>query len=395
MSGNTETFDVVIVGGGIVGAATAYYLSAREGMKVALLERAGEVGAETTKAAAGILNPFYTEDRPSPFFDFCMEAHALYHTLVPELRSLSGIDPQYLEWGVLGLLLDADDEKAAVAKLHWQRARGLFIEKLTPEEALLKEPAITPYIRGALYFQKDFHIHNGLLVEALAEGARRRGVDVRLGVTVTGFLREGRRITGVETDRGRIATGTVVLAAGAWSAPLGGMLGLEIPVEPARGQMIVLGAREPFTGVVVYAKQQYVVPRLDGEVIVGSTLEFEGFDKRATVEGVHWVMESAIRMVPGLRHLEFRGVRAGLRPYSADTMPILGAVPEVPGLVLATGHSRKGILLGPLSGKLIAELIADGKTSLPIDDYSPLRFPGVSSHIRSTGRSGDALPVIR
>ena len=151
-------------------------------------------------------------------------------------------------------------------------------------------------------------------------------------------------------------------------------MGLEIPVEPARGQILVLAAGSAFTRVVVYARQQYIVPRADGEVIVGSTLEFEGFDKRTTVEGIRWVMESAMRMVPSIRNIEFRGVRAGLRPYSADGFPILGTIPDVPGLVVATGHSRKGILLGPISGKLIAELIVDGKTSLPIDDFSPLRF---------------------
>lgn len=374
MASRAESFDVAIVGAGIVGCAVAYYLSAREGMKVVLLDRAGEVGAEATKAAAGILNPFYTEERPSAFFDFCVEAHALYRTLVPELTDVSGIDPQYLEWGVLGLLLDADDEKAAAAKLHWQRARGLLVERLTPEETLRKEPAVTPDIRGSLYFAKDFHIHNGLLVDALAEGARRRGAEVRLGTPVTGFLRNAERVTGVETEGGRISAGTVVLAAGAWSGILGKLMGLEIPVEPARGQIVVLAAGSAFTRVVVYARQQYIVPRVGGEVIVGSTLEFEGFDKRTTVEGVRWIMESAMRMVPSIRNIEFRGVRSGLRPYSADGFPVLGTFPDIPGLVVATGHSRKGILLGPISGKLIAELIVDGKTSLPIDDFSPLRF---------------------
>ncbi|MFQ5458045.1 MAG: NAD(P)/FAD-dependent oxidoreductase, partial [Myxococcota bacterium] len=301
MTPKTERFDVAIVGGGIIGCAAAYYLAAREGMRVVLLERAAEIGAESTKAAAGILNPFYTEDRPSPFFDFCLEAHALYHTLVPELRDLTGIDPQYLEWGVLGLLLDADDEKAAAGKLHWQQARGLSVERLTPEEALRREPAATPDLRGALYFPRDFHIHNGLLVEALAEGARRRGADIRLGAAVTGFLRDGARVTGLETAGGRILAGTVVLAAGAWSGNLARQIGASVPVEPARGQIVVMAAREAFTRTVVYAKQQYVVPRVDGEVIVGSTLEFEGFDKRTTVEGVHWIMESAMRMVPALR----------------------------------------------------------------------------------------------
>jgi glycine/D-amino acid oxidase-like deaminating enzyme len=152
------------------------------------------------------------------------------------------------------------------------------------------------------------------------------------------------------------------------------MIGREIPVEPARGQMVVLRARGAIARHVIYAKQQYVVPRPDGEVIVGSTLEFEGFDKRTTVEGIRWVLQRALEMGPGLAELTFEGVRAGLRPYSADSFPILGEFPDVPGLVIATGHSRKGILLGPISGKLVAELILDGKTSLPIEPFSPLRF---------------------
>ncbi len=374
MSPARETFDVAIVGGGIIGCATAYYLSARAGARVVLLERAGEVGAESSKAAAGILNPFYTESKPGGFFNVCVQAHALFRSLAAELEETSGIDPQYLEWGLLGLLFDADDEKTATEKLHWHRSLGLPIERLTPEEAWRREPAVSREIRGALFFPKDFHIHNGLLVEALAEGARRRGVDVRLGVPVTGFLRDGERVVGVETDQGSIAAGTTVLAAGAWSAALGRLVGKTIPVEPARGQIAVLRARGLFTRVIVYAKQQYVVPRVDGEVIVGSTLEFEGFDKRTTVEGIRWILERGIEMVPGLRDLTLEGVRAGLRPYSADSFPILGALPDVPGLLLATGHSRKGILLGPLSGKLLAELILDGKTSLSIEPFSPTRF---------------------
>jgi glycine oxidase len=363
MAGKDERFDVVIVGGGIVGCAAAYHLAARGGVRVALLERGGEVGGESTRAAAGILNPFYAASEPSPFFDFCVEAHALYHTLVPELRDLTGIDPRFLEWGVLGLLLDADDEKAAAEKM-----------RLTPEEALRREPAVTREIRGALYFPQDFHIDSGLLVEALAEAARRRGTDVRLGAAVTGLLREGERVTGVETETGRIAAGSVVLAAGAWCAPLGRLIGREIKVEPARGQIVVMGARETFTRTVVYAKEQYVVPRPDGEVIVGSTLEFEGFDKRATAEGIRWVLDRAIEMVPGLRDLTFKSVLSGLRPYSPDTLPILGSFEDVPGLIIATGHSRKGILLGPFSGKVVADLILDGKTAVPLEPYSPQRF---------------------
>ena len=373
MSGN-ESFDVAIVGGGIIGCATAYYLSRRGGVRVVVLERGPEIGAEATKAAAGILNPYYTESKPGGFFDTCVEAHAMFRPLSEELREASGIDPMYLEWGLVGLHFDADDEKAAAEKLHWHRALGLPIERWSAEEVWRREPGVSRAIRGALFFPKDFHIHNGLLVEALAEAARRQGVDVRLGAPVTSFLREGDRVTGVETEQGGIVAGTVVLAAGAWSPALGRLVGREIPVEPARGQIAVLRARGAVTRHVIYAKQQYIVPRTDGEVIVGSTLEFEGFDKRATVEGIRWVLQRAIDMVPGLSELSFEGARAGLRPYSADTFPILGTFPEVPGLVVATGHSRKGILLGPMSGKLVAELILDGKTSLPIDPFSPLRF---------------------
>jgi glycine oxidase len=373
MSGN-ERFDVAIVGGGIIGCATAYYLSKRGGVRVVVLERGSEIGAEATKAAAGILNPFYTESKPGGFFDTCVEAHALFRPLSEELREISGIDPMYLEWGFIGLLFDADDEKAAVEKLHWHRALGLPIERWSAEEAWRREPGVSREIRGALFFPKDFHIHNGLLVEALAEAARRAGVDVRLSTPVTSLVREGDRVAGVVTETGRIAAGTTVLAAGTWSPALGRLVGRDIPVEPARGQTAVLRARGAITRHVVYAKQQYVVPRLDGEVIVGSTLEFEGFDKRATVEGIRWVLQRAIEMVPGLAGLTFEGARAGLRPYSADSFPILGAFPDVPGLVVATGHSRKGILLGPMSGKLLAELILDGRTSLPIEPFSPLRF---------------------
>jgi glycine oxidase len=213
------------------------------------------------------------------------------------------------------------------------------------------------------------------MTQALASATIRLGGEVGVERAVTDLVREGDRILGVRTAEGTISAGDVVLAAGAWSGELAAAAGISLPVFPAKGQIVVARLPRPALRHVVY-QETYVIPRAMGEHIIGSTVEYVGFDKRVTVEAISSLLGDATRLAPALREAEMVASYGCLRPGSADGLPLLGRMPEKPGLIVATGHFRNGILLAPITGTLIAELIVKGETTLPLAPFRPDRaFP--------------------
>jgi glycine oxidase len=259
--------------------------------------------------------------------------------------------------------------------LEWQESQGLEIHWLDTPALRELEPAITPEVRGALFSPEEGHVRSPRLTTALAVAAGRKGAQVRQGMPVSGLLTEGKRVIGVQTPSGNVLAGQVVLAAGPWTAMLTADLSIALPVRPVKGQLLALAAMPaPLQHVIYCTGTGYLVPKADGTIVVGATQEETGFDKRVTVRGVNWLLDGAVRLVPGLGNAEVRDLWAGLRPGSPDGSPILGAVPGWSGVTLATGHFRNGILLAPITGKLIAELLTTGKTSRDITPFSLTRF---------------------
>jgi len=367
-----KTADVIVVGAGVVGCSVAYHL-ARMGVKGILVLDRGQIGGEASGAAAGMLAPQCEAGGPGPFLDFCLAARRYYERLAPELKESTRIDIEYLDWGILYLLDDEGDE-AAEGRYRWQRELGLTVERLTPEEVWKLEPGLTKEIGGALLFPGDHHVNNAELIRALAQAARSLGVRTVEGCPVTGFLYEGDKVAGIRTPDEIYTAAHIVLCTGAWSGQLGALLGRRIAVEPARGQILYAELPEPPLRHPVWGKGGYLVPRLNGGLIVGSTVEYVGFEKTVTLDGIHRLSGLALALLPGLAGQPFTRAWAGLRPRARDGLPLIGPLQGLDRLYIATGHFRNGILLGPLTGRLVAEMIVGEPVSFPLDAFSPGRF---------------------
>jgi glycine oxidase len=337
-----------------------------------IAERA-QAGAEASSAAAGMLGPRAECDAPGPFLTLGVASLALYSALVERLREETGIDPEYQRDGILYVALTEEDERRLAARARWQRRAGCPVERLSAGEARSLEPMVRKDVRGAIRFPEDYRIDNVRLSRAIAVMARRRGVELRVGVPVRAIHCESGRAVALETGHGRVAAGTIVNAAGAWAAELA-PAGRAVPVRPVRGQMATLTASRPPFQHAIYSHGVYLVPRRDGRVLVGSTYEDVGFDKRVTGEALAGILARAVRLAPVLRDASFTAAWAGLRPGTPDGLPILGADPEIAGLFYATGHYRNGILLAPVTARALAELVLAGRTSYDLAPFAVERF---------------------
>jgi glycine oxidase len=363
--------DVAIVGGGIIGCALAAEL-ARRGARVTVVER-GQPGMEASSAAAGMLGPRAEADTPGPFLALGVASLAMYPAAIAALREETGIDPEYQRDGILYVALSDGEAARLAARARWQRRAGCPVERLSARDARAAEPELRDDIRMALRFPADHRLDNVRLARAYAVLASRRGAALRTGVAVRSIRAEGGRAVGLETDAGRVAAGAVVNAAGAWAGELA-TPGRTVPVRPVRGQMATLTAAHPPVRHAIYSHGVYVVPRRDGRVLVGSTYEDAGFDKRVTGEALAGILARALRLAPVLRDASFTTAWAGLRPGTPDDQPILGADPDVEGLFHATGHYRNGILLAPVTARALAELVLAGRTSYDLTPFSAARF---------------------
>lgn len=344
------TPDVVVVGAGIVGCSVAYEL-AKERLRVVVVER-GEIGRESSWAAGGVLTPVHLADYPSALASICLRAQAEYPRFIEELRG--GEDPEYRTTGMLFLIRDAEDETAARELEEWMRTHERPVER-RPDGLFLPEVA---------------QVRNHRLTRAIAQAATKLGAEFRTGSAVTGFLRVPGRVNGVRTDRGDLQAKTTVLAAGAWSGQEAARLGISLPVKPIKGQILL--AQFPLPHIVLH-KHHYLIPRADGKVLIGTTAEDVGFDKSVTLGAARTMLEAAATMCPGIEGAPLLASWAGLRPGSPDRLPIIGPVPGWEGLVVATGHFRNGILLGPITGSLVRDIIL-GREPEELRDFLPHRL---------------------
>jgi glycine oxidase len=339
-----------------------------------VLER-GDIGGEASAGAAGMLTAQAHCDAPDPVFELKLASRNLYPSLVAEVQDRAEVDVEYRRIGHLVPVLTSSEAAEVRRRIAWQQARGLAAHWLDAGEIHALEPGLAPGLQGAGWFPDDHHVNNTAMTQALAGATRRLGGEVRGGCPVLDLVQEADRITGVVTQDGPITGETVVLCAGAWTQAFEAAAGIPLPIVPAKGHIAVARLHPQTLRQVVYG-DVYVIPRASGEHIIGSTVEFVGFDKQVSVEAIAGLLARATAMVPGLRDAELAATWACLRPAAADGLPVLGAVPGRPGLVVATGHYRNGIILAPITGKLIAELITTGKTSMPLDHFRPDRpFP--------------------
>ncbi len=369
--GVTETADVVVIGAGIVGCSVAYAL-AKEGARPLVLDR-GEVGREASWAGGGILNPIRPHVYPEALLPLCNRGVSVYEQWIPRITEESGVDPEYDRVGELLLVRDDEDEREAAEIQAFKREAGQPVEELTVEQLSTRVPGLAEGFRRALHFPDIRQVRNPRLNRGLSIAAERAGATFRTKTPVRGLVREGNRVLGVETDGGVVHAGTTVLAAGAWSgADLFG-LAAALPVKPVRGQIVLTEIRPvPFRSMLLW-KEHYIIPRRDGKMLLGSTLEEVGFDCKTTARGVHGILERSQAILPGLAESPFVTAWAGLRPGTPDRLPYIGPVPGADGLLAATGHYRNGLLLGPVTGEIVADLIAGREPPLPLGPYLPGR----------------------
>lgn len=374
-----ETADAVIVGGGVIGLAIARAL-ARAGLQQVVLIERGRLGAEASHAAGGMLAAQAECDGPDDFLELACASRELYTEFAEALLEETGINIELDRTGTLYLAFTEEDERETEHRYRWQSEAGLPVERLTGGEARRLEPVVSEKALGALRFPLDWQVENRRLVVALSAAAERLGVTILTGLNVESLLIERSRVVGVKTARGRIHSPVVVVASGAWGSSLliDDANRAAIQIEPVRGQMLCFEARPPVARHVIYSPRGYLVPRMDGRVLAGSTTEHAGFDKRVTAGGAHAILGHALEIAPALEILPLVDAWAGLRPRAVDDLPVIGACTQTRGLFYALGHYRNGILLAPMTGELLADEITKGARSPLTKAFTPERFQHVN-----------------
>ena len=363
-------YDAVVAGGGLIGASIAFEL-ASEGMHVAIFD-AQHPGHEASWASAGMISPAPESSAMASLLPISMASVRLYPEFLQRVEEISGKTVGYRKDGALNLLLDGTEQSEIDEILALHRGAGLRAELLSGPEAREIEPALTGELRAAVYRPDEASLDNRLLTEATLEAAHRKGAEIFPGNGAKALWTEGKACKGLHLQNGRVEARWTVIAAGCFSARIEGVAAYA-PVTPAKGQMMALRCASVNLKKDLWSGHMYLVPRHDGRIIAGSTVEYEGFDRSVTVAGMQKILSGAISLVPALESARVEETWAGLRPDSPDHLPILGPT-DLDGLLIATGHFRSGILLTPVTARLIREWVTTRKVSENWAPFSPLRF---------------------
>src|SRR5690606_27799258 len=342
---------VLVVGGGIMGTSCALAL-ARRGAAVTVLEKSSP-GAEASSAAAGILGAQLECTAPGPLYELCRASMRLYPSWVKQLTEDTGIDVGYRPGGTMSVVFDRAAITGAHRRFAWQAPEG-SVERVGRRRLLELEPALSPALAGGVLLEEDARITPPLLYRATHSAAARAGVTFRTGAFVRRVFTEGERVRGVALDDGTLLEADVVgVAAGSRTSLVEGISLGSSRVVPARGQIVELESPAPVLSRVVCGPRCYLIPRDDGRTLIGSTLEFVGYQRNVTARGVRDLLGAAIELVPALADASLRGTWSNFRPYTADHLPLIGRG-ALEGLLIASGHYRNGILLAPATAETIA-----------------------------------------
>lgn len=367
-----QTYDAAIIGGGIIGAAVAWELGCAR-RRVIVLDRQ-QPGMEASWAAAGMLAPGAETPDSVPVAPLGRASLALYPEFVAAVEADSGMRVGYEAGDALQIFFGEGAQREAEAFLTLHRELGMRGEAMAADRARQIEPELNPQAQTVTLCRNEARVEPRTLMAAVLAAAQKRGAEVRAGCAVQRVLVEGGRVRGVKTSAGEMAAGCVVLAAGSWSGELAEM-GRYAPTRPVRGQIVVLRSARVRVRHVLRSHNGYIVPRADGRLVCGSTAEPEaGFEKRVTPEGQQKILTAAMELVPALADAEVAETWCGLRPDTPDHLPALGPT-DVQGLYMATGHYRNGLLLAPITARLLREWVVEGRTtSFAAEPFSPMRF---------------------
>jgi glycine oxidase len=368
-----ETFDVAIVGGGVIGCSIAFEL-ASEKLKILLLDKQ-EPGREASWAAAGMLSPAPESSKDIPLVPLSRKSLRLYPEFVSAIENDSGKVCGYLRKGTLQVFGGADALRERDDVLGEHQSLGLNVEAISIEKAREKGLSSKSSAQAVAFLPEEGSVEPRLLMEALLSAVVSRGAEIRPNCEVSSMWTKRNRCIGVQADQ-KIAAKHVVLAAGCFSAAVAEKSeGLDrlAPTRPVRGQMVALKRRGFRLERVIRSEKGYIVPRTDGRVVAGSTVEEAGFEKRVTADGIRAILDTAIELSPELGAAEVVETWSGLRPGTPDGLPILGPT-GIEGLIIATGHYRNGMLLAPITANLVRQWIFTGRTDFKAEQFSPSRF---------------------
>jgi glycine oxidase len=376
-----EAYDAVVVGGGVIGL-TGAWRCAQRGLRVCVLERDAP-GSGASGVAAGMLAPVGEASwGEEGLLRANLASARVWPAFASEVAEASGRAPGYAARGALHVALDRDEAEELRRRHELQVSLGLEAEWLRPSECRRLEPGLAPSIAGGVHAPGEGEVDPRALVGALVEAFRRAGGELVTGDEPAELVLEGDRVAALRTVAGKtLRTEHVVLAAGAWSGSAEWLPpAARPPIRPVKGQILELRGAEPISERIVVSPWIYVVPRADGRVVVGATVEERGFDVTVTVGGVHELLREAYRVLPEVAELELVEATAGLRPGSPDNAPLVGPG-VIEGLVVASGHFRNGILLAPLTGEAVAALVAGEPVAGEVTALAPDRLEpqGVAS----------------
>lgn len=358
----SKAFNCLVVGGGLIGMLTAREL-VQAGLQVAVLERQ-LTGRESTWAGGGILSPLYPWRYPDGVNLLARWSQDVYPALAEQLQIESGVDPEYLQNGLL--ILDRDQHEVALDwAAHWQRR----LEQVDAAVIRELEPQLVEVPETGLWLPEVGQVRNPRLARAVRNSIESQGVKIFEHASVTEFVLHGDRLQGVRTEQGEFSAERVVIAMGAWSARLLDRLGIPLPVRPVRGQMILYRARPQLVRRILLHQGRYVIPRRDGRVLVGSTMEEVGFDKSTTPAALEELQRETRHLLPALAAYPIEHHWAGLRPGSPTGTPYICEHPHLRGLFLNTGHFRNGVVMGPASARLLADLVLEREPILPPERF--------------------------
>lgn len=360
-----------MIGAGVMGCAIAWELS-RRGAQVTVLERSVP-GAEASSAAAGILGAQAETHAPSRGFALALHSRARYAEWAKALIKATGIDIEYRRCGVLRVALDKLALREAIREPRFQLESGCKVDQLSARQVRARVEVLTEAVQGAVAFPDDARVDPPKLLRALRIAGERAGARFQSGMYVQRAVSHAGRVSGVALEDGRLLSAAhVVVAAGSWSSLVQGVPLPASGVVPARGHIVELQLATPLFAPVIMGPRCYLVPRDDGRLLVGSTLEFVGFRREVTAGAVHTLLDAAIELVPALREANLGGAWSSFRPYTQDGLPLIGET-DTQGLIVATGHYRNGILLAPGTADIVTALVLGKRPALEIGAFSPMR----------------------
>ncbi|MDO7487224.1 glycine oxidase ThiO [Peribacillus sp. NPDC096622] len=348
-------YDAIIVGGGVIGGSIAFQL-AKRGKKVLLLEK-DRLASKASSAAAGMLGAQAELDADNPLFTLASRSRGMFPALAEELKDISGIDIELVNKGMFKVALTNDQVAELKNMIRVQQEAGLEADWLSTAEIRKMEPLLSDEIKGAMFIPKDGQVSATRLSLAFTESAAALGVDIKEFVHVSDLVTENGCVKGVVTNIGGFSSENVIVAGGAWSALLLERTGMRLDSYPVKGECFSVLTDRPLLEKTIFSHGCYLVPKVGGRIIVGATVKANTFDEKVSLDGISTLIERAKQLLPAIKGSELEKAWAGIRPQTGDGLPYFGEHPACKGLFIATGHYRNGILLSPITGVLIADIL--------------------------------------